>query len=210
MRTSPRRRLEPGRHAGDESLDRVVLVASDHRVVRAGHAGVGDRGRAAREHARIVRLHVRVRAEHGGDASVEVARERDLLARRLGVEVDDHDRRLAPRLLDEAVGGEERVLERVEREDAEQVDHRDAVVHREADAGRVRRHVRRAQHAVGAGEVGREALLAPVQFPSVTTSAPLASSLSASFAVIPRPAAAFSPLTMQKSASSSCASDGKR
>ena len=48
------------------------------------------------------------------------------------------------------------------------------------------------------------------QLPSVTTSAPLASSLSASFAVIPRPAAAFSPLTMQKSAASSCRSDGSR
>ena len=63
--------------------------AADHRVVRAGHAGVGDRGGAAGEHARVVRLDVRVRAEHGGDAAVEVVRERDLLARRLGVEVDD-------------------------------------------------------------------------------------------------------------------------
>ena len=31
-----------------------------------GHAGVGDRRRPAGEHARVVRLHVRVRAEHGG------------------------------------------------------------------------------------------------------------------------------------------------
>src|SRR3954452_10512387 len=44
----------------------------------------------------------------------------------------------------------------------------------------------------------------------MTTSAPLASSLSASFAVIPRQAAAFSPVTMQKSASSSRRSDGSR
>ena len=35
------------------------------------------------------------------------------------------------------------------------------------------------------------------QLPSVTTSAPEASSRSAIFAVIPRPSAAFSPLTMQ-------------
>ena len=38
-----------------------------------------------------------------------------------------------------------------------------------------------------------------VQFPSVITSAPAASIRSASFAVMPRPSAAFSPLTMQKS-----------
>jgi hypothetical protein len=49
-----------------------------------------------------------------------------------------------------------------------------------------------------------------VQLPSVTTSAPLASSLSASFAVMPRPAAAFSPFTMQKSAASSSRSEGSR
>ena len=49
-----------------------------------------------------------------------------------------------------------------------------------------------------------------VQLPSVITSAPLARILSASFAVIPRPAAAFSPFTMQKSAPSSSRSDGSR
>ena len=41
------------------------------------------------------------------------------------------------------------------------------------------------------------------QFPSVITSAPAARMRSASFAVIPRPSAAFSPFTMQKSAPSS-------
>ena len=113
------------------------------------------------EHACVGGLHVRVRSEHRRDAAVEVARERDLLARRLGVEVDDDDGRRAPRLLDEAVGGEERALERIEREDPEQVDHRDTVVHREAAAGRPRRHVRGSQDAVGAREVRREVLLPP-------------------------------------------------
>ncbi len=87
-----RRGLEAHGQARDEPLDRTLGLAADHRVVRAGHAGVGDRSGAADEHARVVRLHVRMRAEHGGDASVEVARERDLLARRLGVEVDDDHR----------------------------------------------------------------------------------------------------------------------
>ena len=41
------------------------------------------------------------------------------------------------------------------------------------------------------------------QFPSVITSAPAARIRSAIFAVIPRPSAAFSPFTMQKSTASS-------
>ena len=45
--------------------------------------------------------------------------------------------------------------------------------------------------------------------PSVITSAPAASSLSASFGVIPTPSAAFSPFTMQKSTSSSSRSAGQ-
>ena len=48
-------------------------------------------------------LHVRVRSEDGGDAPVEPAGERDLLARRLRVDVDDDHGRLPPRLVDEAL-----------------------------------------------------------------------------------------------------------
>ena len=70
-------------------LDRELGLDADHGVVRAGHAHVGHRGRAARLHARVGGLDVRVRAEDGGDAAVEPARERDLLARRLRVDVDD-------------------------------------------------------------------------------------------------------------------------
>ena len=58
------------------------------------------------QHPGVVRLDVRVGADHGGRPAVEHARERDLLARRLGVEVDDHHRRLAPHLLDELLGDE--------------------------------------------------------------------------------------------------------
>jgi hypothetical protein len=44
----------------------------------------------------------------------------------------------------------------------------------------------------------------------VITSAPAASSLLASFGVMPAPSATFSPLTMQKSAPRSSISDGSR
>jgi hypothetical protein len=65
------------------------------------------------------------------------------------------------RFLDEPVGGEEWVLERVERKDPEQVDHGDAVVHGEAAAGGARRQVRGAEHPLRPGQVRREVLLAP-------------------------------------------------
>ena len=83
--------------------DRELSLDADHGVVRAGHADVGHRRGAAGQHAGVGGLDVGVRAEHGRHASVEPARECDLLARRLGVDVDDDDRACAPRLLDELV-----------------------------------------------------------------------------------------------------------
>ena len=118
-------RVEPHRHPGAHPLDRELGADADHRVVRAGHARVGDRGRAAGEDAGVVRLHVRVRPDHGGHPAVEHARQRDLLARRLGVEVDEDDRRLRARLLDERVHDPERVHRRLEEELALEVQDRD-------------------------------------------------------------------------------------
>ena len=53
----------------------------------------------------------------------------------------------------------------IERERPEQVEHGDPVVHRQPDARRVRREVRRPEHAIRAGEVRREARLAPGPVP---------------------------------------------
>src|SRR5450756_1190916 len=78
-------------HARSHPLDGELGAYAYHRVVRPGHARVGDGCGATREHTRIVGLHMRVRAEHGGHASVEPASEPDLLAGGLGVEVDEHD-----------------------------------------------------------------------------------------------------------------------
>ena len=116
IRTPPcavsKRTREPGAHA----RDRLLGLDADHRVVRPGHARVGERGRAARVHARVVRLHVRVRADHRRHAPVEPPRERDLLARRLGVHVDEDHRRPLARLLDELVDHLERVVRDLEEE----------------------------------------------------------------------------------------------
>jgi hypothetical protein len=54
------------------------------------------------------------------------------------VEVDDDDGRLAQGLLEEALGGEEGVLERAQGQVAEQVENGDAVVDDEPAAGGAR------------------------------------------------------------------------
>jgi hypothetical protein len=77
------------------------------------------------------------------------------------VEVDDDDGRLPQSLLEQALGHEKGILERVQRQLAEEVDDGDAVVDNEAAAGGARRQVRGAQDTVRAAQVGREALLPP-------------------------------------------------
>ena len=96
---------------------------------------------------RVRRLHVRMRPDHDGDPSVQPARHRGLLAGRLRVHVDEHDRRLAPSLLDELVDHLEHGGRRVEEEGSEYVDDAEATAARGRDddhaaprrvAGRVR------------------------------------------------------------------------
>ena len=57
-------------------------------VERAGHADVALKGRAAGQDAFVGRGHVRVRAQHGADAAVEIAAHQLLVAGGLGVKVD--------------------------------------------------------------------------------------------------------------------------
>ena len=87
---------------------------------------VGDRRRAARLDARVRRLHVGVRADHGRDPAVEPAGERDLLARRLGVDVDEHDHRRRRRASSTSSSMSSHMLRAgIERERAHHVDDRD-------------------------------------------------------------------------------------
>ena len=93
--------LEADAHVGAQRLDRLLLAHADDAAARAGHADVGDVGGAAGQHARVGRRDVGVRADDRGDAAVEVPAHRDLLARRLGMEVDEHVVGLAAQLLED-------------------------------------------------------------------------------------------------------------
>jgi len=113
---------------------------------------------------RVGGLDVRVRPDHRGHAAVQPARERDLLARGLGVDIHDDERRLRPRTLDQRVDHLEHRRRRVQEEGAEDVQdgepgrsHRDE---REAGARREARRVRGSHDPVGRVQV-RPDLRAP-------------------------------------------------
>ena len=158
--------IEPRRDPSPHPSDRDLRLDADHGVVRPGHPRVGDRRGPVRLHARVVRLDVRVRPDHGCHVSVERAGDRDLLARRLRVEVDDHDLGVAVRFLDERVEHLEGADRRVDEERAEHVHHRDRGPvrrrrHREPAAGRAAVEVRRPDDPLGVNEIAGELRSSP-------------------------------------------------
>ncbi len=142
---------------------RIRRIASlrfdpDDGVMRAGHAGVGDEGGASREDARVGCLHMRVRSDDCRDSPVEPAGERDLLARRFRVDVDEDEWCLLDGLVDEVVDDLEHRGRRIEEERSQDVHHREARAVRRRDDGQsspghVLRHVRRANDSIRVVEV---------------------------------------------------------
>src|SRR4051794_15929249 len=79
--------LEALGQLGGQRAHRLLALDADDAAARAGHADVGDVGGPARQHAVVGGRHVGVRAHDAGDAAVEQPAHGDLLAGRLGVEV---------------------------------------------------------------------------------------------------------------------------
>jgi hypothetical protein len=97
-------RHEAHRHLRHQRPDGEVALDAEHAAAGAGHPDVGDVGRAAGQHARVGGRDVGVGAEHRRHAAVEVPAHRDLLARRLGVHVDEDVVGLAAQLGEQRVG----------------------------------------------------------------------------------------------------------
>ena len=105
------RRLELRGQGGQEPAEGRLDFDADDRIVGAGHPDIRQVGRAFRQDAFVGGLHVRVRADDGGDAAVEVPAHRDLLGRRLGVEVHEDRARSFAHLLDLALHDRERIVD---------------------------------------------------------------------------------------------------
>ena len=127
--------VEAHRQAGPHSANRELGLHTDHGVVGATHTRVREGCRTAAEYAGIVRLDVGVRTDYGSRTSVEMLRERDLLARSFSVKVDENDGRARLRFVDELVSDEERARGRRHEQCALQIDHRDVETSRRCADG---------------------------------------------------------------------------
>jgi hypothetical protein len=105
-----------------------------------------------------------VRSDHGGHAPVQHARERDLLARGLGVKVDDDDTRAPPGVLNELVDQQERMHGGRQEERALEVDDGDGFARARVDDGETAsgtREVGRPHDAVARLEQGNDVAVTP-------------------------------------------------
>jgi len=90
----------------------AVLFHADDRIVRAGHADVGDVGGPGGQHAEISRWDVRVRANHSGYLAIQVPAHGDFFRCGLGVHVDEDYFHLGRDVRELARGHAKRVLNR--------------------------------------------------------------------------------------------------
>src|SRR5271163_710001 len=81
------------RHLGDKAAHHRALLQPDHRIIVTAHPGIGLIGGAARQNLGVGRRYVAVRPEYGRDAAVDKMAEGHLLARRLGMKIDEDRRR---------------------------------------------------------------------------------------------------------------------
>ena len=117
-----------GGNLAQEAAERLVLDHADDGIVIAGHADVGDEGGATRQNLVIGSRRMGVGADNKARAPIDEMSHRLLLARGLGVQVDDD--RVGAGF--ERAGGNlaldrcERVVERVHEDAAHGVDHEHA------------------------------------------------------------------------------------
>jgi hypothetical protein len=138
------RDLEPPRHTILEARDDDVLVHAEHGVARPDHAGVRHMRRALREDARIRGRHVRVRADDGREATVEVPAHGDLLARGFGVPVEDaHPWRIPAQLIEKTVDRAERIVRRRHERATDRVHDEYVLDHDPTTSGIARREIDR-------------------------------------------------------------------
>ena len=108
-----------GRKVRRRLHDAVDRPAED-ALVRAGHAHVALESRATGQDLLVGRGHVRVRAQHGADAAVQVPAHQLLVAGGFGVEIDEDHPDIRRQCGQHPVGGVERTVDRRHEDPAEQ------------------------------------------------------------------------------------------
>ena len=87
-------------HIGNKAPHDRIDGAAENRIGRAAHARVAEESRAAGKDLFVRGLHMRVRADDGGNFPIEKTAERNFLARRLAMRIDQNDVRFRAHLRD--------------------------------------------------------------------------------------------------------------
>src|SRR5436190_1446565 len=75
-------------HVAKKPADDQLFLDADHAVVRAGHADIGDVGRATRKDTLVGGGDMRVSAENSSNAAIEIPAERVLLRCSFGMNIE--------------------------------------------------------------------------------------------------------------------------
>src|SRR6516164_7687299 len=107
----------------EELLDDARPVHADHAVVRPGHADIAAIGGAAGKHAFVGGRDVRVCADDGGNASVEIPAHGDFLAGRFRVHINQNESHVGRHLGELRIRFLERIVDRGKEHAAFQIEH---------------------------------------------------------------------------------------
>jgi len=97
--------LERKRHLRPERLQDALDAATEHRIMGAGHADIGDIRGAFGQNPLVGGCDVGMRAETQARPAVEMIAHSDFFAGRLGVEIDDYNVGLLLELGQDSVNG---------------------------------------------------------------------------------------------------------
>ena len=97
--------LERERHLGPERFQDVLDAATEHRIVGAGHADIGDIRSAFGQNSLVGGYYVGVRAETQARPAIEMVTHSDFFAGRLGVKINDYNVGLLFELGQDSVNG---------------------------------------------------------------------------------------------------------
>src|SRR5690606_30540802 len=101
--------FKPRRQIRQKTIDDRFFLDADNAVICSCHTDIGDVPRPLRQYPLISGLYVCVRTDHGACQAVDVPAKSELLARRLGMKVDDDFIRSLKRFFDQTLADRKRI-----------------------------------------------------------------------------------------------------